>query len=311
MGRSSAWLLAAASTLALVNCADDAQTASLTADLVELNVESGEAVRLTANIAEPTAVVVTFDCGRPQHPDDTRALIKVSGEAFPVAEALEGQARADHWSWAGELPAGQHEITVENVGNTPAACRINMVPQAVEDGDDAVCTSWSTHRSMIDTATHIPVGNLEYGEWEDLPASGNHWGAWAMWNRVYEAPVLRGFYLHNLEHGGLVLSYGCESADESPACADAEAQLVELASKFGQNRILVTPDPNQPEMFSVRAWRWAFSGDCLNEDAALEFMTDHFRQGREDIEAGPLQEFDPTSTENVPCEILMAAPDSC
>jgi hypothetical protein len=132
-----------------------------------------------------------------------------------------------------------------------------------------------------------------------------------MWNRVYDAPVLRGFYLHNLEHGGIMLSYKCESADESEECAAAEQRLIDLAAEFGQNRIFISPDPDQPEMFAVRAWRWAFSSDCLNKEAALDFMQGHFRQGREDIEAGPLQEFDPTSSENIPCEILMAAPDGC
>ena len=84
---------------------------------------------------------------------------------------------------------------------------------------DAVCADWTVHRSVIGHATHLPVGDTDYGTWEDLPASGNHWGAWAAWGTVYEAPVLRGFYLHNLEHGGLILSYGCESADESEDCA--------------------------------------------------------------------------------------------
>ena len=40
-------------------------------------------------------------------------------------------------------------------------------------------------------------------------------------------------------------------------------------------------------------------------------MKEHFRQGREDIDADPLLPFDPTTTEDVPCENLMAAPDSC
>jgi hypothetical protein len=230
-----------------------------------------------------------------------------------VAEALEGTARADFWEWAGVLPAGEHQITITNQGNRAASCRIDMVAQpatSAEDGED-VCSSWSTHRSRIDTATHLPVGNAEYGEWESMPASGNHWGAWAKWGQVYAAPVLRGFYLHNLEHGGLMLSYGCASADESEECAAAEQQLIELVEEFGEGRVFITPDPDQPEMFSVRGWRWAMSSDCLNGDAALDFMKAHYRQGREDIDGNPPLDFDPTTTENVPCEVLMAAPDGC
>ena len=40
-------------------------------------------------------------------------------------------------------------------------------------------------------------------------------------------------------------------------------------------------------------------------------MQGHHRMGREDIDADPPIPFDPTTTENVPCENLMAAPDSC
>lgn len=308
---SSLVLMAAA----VVNCGDDTQIGALSEDLVELSIESGESVTLTATMQEAANVIVSLDCGVPQNVDAASALIAVTGDSFALTDSLAGAIRADYWEWAGELSAGQHPITITNAGNRAASCRIDMVLQPPADdeasADDEVCSAWSVHRSLIDTATHIPVGNEEYGDWESLPASGNHWGAWAMWGRVYPAPVLRGFYLHNLEHGGLVLSYGCASADESEACAAAEAELTELANTFGQGRILVTPDPNQPEMFSVRGWRWAFSSDCLNADAALAFMKAHYRQGREDIDADPPIEFDPTTTEGVPCENLMAAPDSC
>jgi hypothetical protein len=128
---------------------------------------------------------------------------------------------------------------------------------------------------------------------------------------AYPKPVLRGFYMHNLEHGGAVLSYGCESADESAACADAEAALIKLANEFGQNRVIVTPDPDQPTLYAVRTWRWAYAADCFDHDSALEFLGEHFRNGREDIDADPPVPFDPTTTEDVPCEDLMSAPDSC
>ena len=74
--------------------------------------------------------------------------------------------------------------------------------------------------------------------------------------------------------------------------------------------MIITPDPTQPEMFAIRAWRTAFTSSCLDETSAKAFARDHYRHGREDADANPPVPFDPTTT-NVPCEDLMAAPDSC
>jgi hypothetical protein len=114
--------------------------------------------------------------------------------------------------------------------------------------------------------------------------------------------------LHNLEHGGLVFSYKCAN-NSSPQCKAAEAKLVAIASQIGP-RVIVTPDPTQPDMFAIRGWRYGFTSSCLDNASALQFSQAHYRQGREDADANPPIPYDPTTT-NVPCEDLMAAPDSC
>lgn len=291
----------------LASCTAEQDTQTISEDLLELTIAAGDSIELTAAMDAPRAVIVTVDCGVPENPDLTAALVAVSGDSFS-AGALDGATRAGFWRWAGTLPEGEHVLSIDNRGDEQASCQIYM--QAQPDGE-AACTSWTAHRSVVKTAVHLPVGNTDDGEWETLPASGNHWGAWAMWGRVYDKPVLRGFYLHNLEHGGIVLSYRCESADESEACAAAEERVIALANSFGQPRILITPDPDQPTMFAVRAWRSAYASDCLDDGSALSFMKDNYRHGREDIDADPPIEFDPTTTEGVPCENLMAAPDGC
>jgi hypothetical protein len=306
----SLFLLAACGTLmSLNNCVADAEQplGIDTQDVLELSVGAGETMALQTSLPSDMAVVITVDCKVPTNVDAAGAVIAVDAETLLQSSDLDGVGRAAYWQWAGVMSAGAHKINVSNVGNESASCAVSMQAQS----DETSCTERTVHRSVIGTATHLPVGNESYGEWEAFPASGNHWGAWATWNTVYDKPVLRGFYLHNLEHGGLVLSYGCSSADESAACQEAETALRELADKFGQTRILITPDPNQPTMFAVRGWRLAYASDCLDEASALDFMNDHFRRGREDINGDPPLQFDPTTTENVPCEVLMAAPDGC
>jgi hypothetical protein len=64
------------------------------------------------------------------------------------------------------------------------------------------------------------------------------------------------------------------------------------------------------DRFVVSVRRWIYASDCVDDGVALDFMEKHFRHGREDIDADPPLPFDPSTT-NVPCQNLMAAPDSC
>src|SRR5205085_10907351 len=100
------------------------------------------------------------------------------------------------------------------------------------------------------------------------------------------------------------------SSNTSRECKDAQDKLVAFANGAGLSRVIITPDPSQPEMFAIRGWRWLYSSACLDDASAKSFAQKHIRQGREDIDADPPIPFDPTTT-NVPCQDLMAAPDSC
>jgi hypothetical protein len=291
---------------ALTGCSDATATAIAESEIVELVIESGETRPLDVDLDEDIDVTLTVECSLPSHPDLDGGLVSVDAPTLDAPEVFDGAVRSGYWQWAGTMGAGDNRLSVFNAGNDSTLCNIDLRKQSGSDE----CNSWTVHRSRIRGAAHLPVGDLENGEWEALPASGNHWGAWPMWAQVYEAPVLRGFLLHGLEHGGAVLSYRCESSDESEECSEAAAQLVELANESGQHRLFVTPDPSQPTMFAVRTWRWAYASDCLNRESALGFVNDHIRHGREDIDGDPPIAFDPT-TEDVPCENLMAAPDSC
>src|SRR6202042_881476 len=42
------------------------------------------------------------------------------------------------------------------------------------------------------------------------PSSGDHYPIWAAY-KTYAAPIPEGFFVHNLEHGTIVLTYNCPS----------------------------------------------------------------------------------------------------
>lgn len=246
-------------------------------------------------------LTVTVDCHPPANPDDPGTVFKLS--ASTLGTSASDAPRAGFWSRTGPVPVGSHVMTFTNL-TAPTSCTIRtaVVPTA------ATCRTSLAYRSANTNHTHFKVGTNTSSDWEAFPTSGNHWGAWSQWSKAYPKPVKVGFLLHNLEHGGLVFSYKCAS-DQGAGCAAARDKLVAIAQTIGP-RVIITPDPTQPEMFAIRARRTAFTSSCLDETSAKAFARDHYRHGREDADANPPVPFDPTTT-NVPCEDLMAAPDSC
>lgn len=256
-------------------------------------------VTFTINATKATTSALIVDCHPPANPDLVGPAFKVSAPSLGIASP---EPRAGYFSRAGAIPAGKHVLTFTGVGG-PATCSVRTTAVS------RTCHEWTETRSVNTNHTHYAVGSDTSKDWEAFPASGNHWGAWAKWTTVYDRPVKRGYLLHNLEHGGLVFSYKCASASAS-GCAALRDQMVGLANAFGQGRVIVTPDPTQPTKFAVRGWRAAYTADCLDETSALAFAKAHYRHGREDEDSNPPIPFDPTGT-NVPCQDLMAAPDSC
>jgi hypothetical protein len=106
----------------------------------------------------------------------------------------------------------------------------------------------------LEPAIHVPEGSdITYQA--NPPASGPHYFPTAEWD-VYAQPVPRGNWVHNLEHGGIVLSYNCPDG-----CADDVASFVALRAerkpdRFGLVRVIVTPDPLMPRRLAALAWGW-------------------------------------------------------
>jgi hypothetical protein len=299
--------------LSLVACAADTQDDQANPDEspeMEASELSSRTIRLspgqTSNftLRQTNAgdVALTVDCRPPADPDDPGPVFKLSAPTLGTSPS--DPARAGFWSRTGAVPAGSHVLSFTNLAG-PATCTIRAaaVPTA------ATCRSSLSFRSPNTDHTHVKVGvTSNQAGWESFPTSGNHWGAWSKWTTVYPKAIQRGYMLHNLEHGGLVFSYKC-SDNTSAACKDAQDKLVAIAQQIGP-RVIVTPDPTQPDMFAIRGWRYGYTSSCLDDASALKFSQAHYRQGREDADANPPIPFDPTGT-NVPCQDLMAAPDSC
>lgn len=122
------------------------------------------------------------------------------------------------------------------------------------------------------------------------PASGPHFPAWARWG-AWPA-VERGYWLHNLEHGGVALLYRCPSG----ACEPVRDALVTAAGMIPADRAC-TPTPSAPARVRVvvtvdneitspvaaAAWAWLYRADCVDGPSLQRFYTDHAGRAPEDF----------------------------
>ena len=119
------------------------------------------------------------------------------------------------------------------------------------------------------------------------PSSGNHYGAPTQ-HKSYATPVPRGFWVHNLEHGGIVFSYNCPggcAAELAAAQAVIDAAPVDptCAAAGTLRRVLMTPDPHLDVRFAASAWGFTLRATCFDPQAFGAFLAAHYRMGPEDV----------------------------
>lgn len=136
-------------------------------------------------------------------------------------------------------------------------------------------------------ALHVPIGSSI--EWDsNPPSSGSHYPIWAAY-QAYTSPVPRGYYVHDEEHGGVILLYQCDDA----ACPEVAAALQSvsdtipddpLCAAAGQGvrvRTIITPDPLIDVPIAAAAWGWVYRAQCLDLPTLTAFAQQHYAQGPE------------------------------
>jgi Protein of unknown function (DUF3105) len=143
---------------------------------------------------------------------------------------------------------------------------------------------------------HVPVGSdVVYNS--NPPASGPHYPIWAAFQE-FAAPVPRPYYVHDLEHGAIVLLYKCDaSGATSPTCDEIQQALRETMSSLpddpvctAQNgpagparRTVMSPDPQLDVAIAAVAWGWVYKASCIDLASLKKFASDHYNQGTENI----------------------------
>lgn len=138
----------------------------------------------------------------------------------------------------------------------------------------------------IAESPHVPV--CSFIAWDtNPPSSGPHYPVWAAYTN-YDYLIPRGFWVHCLEHGGVVLSYNCPGPSgcaSEIAAAEAMIAALPVDPLCGEvaplRRVVLVPDPLLDVKWAASAWGWTLKASCFEAGVFSEFYLDHFGQGPE------------------------------
>lgn len=114
------------------------------------------------------------------------------------------------------------------------------------------------------------------------PASGPHYPVWLRYE-AYDTAMARGYWVHNLEHGAVVMLY---RPDAPVAVIEAMKQTYRALPNdpaCGHARAVITPDPLLSTPVAVVAADFALSGSCVSSNAILGFVSAHRNHAPEQI----------------------------
>lgn len=167
----------------------------------------------------------------------------------------------------------------------PAACGADDGPALVDGGDasdEAVdvageltattacgaCGGKCTEEAWIYAKTWHEKGPIHYVE--SPPSGGIHHLCWWNWGS-YTKPVPPERFVHNLEHGGLVLTYDCKDGcpaevTQLQAAADAWKATATKETKTTREA-LVLPYAGAAARFVALCWQHRLLLDCVDDSA--------------------------------------------
>ena len=135
----------------------------------------------------------------------------------------------------------------------------------------------------VEGADHVTEGS-EIAYKNRPPSSGNHYPAWSQTFGVMEGGLPPGTWVHNLEHGAVVILYNCPTG-----CPDVVQQLKDLYpnlpkgrnSKGGQPRVLILPYTDMDPRIAAVAWGWELDLDTVDADQLTRFVESRIDRGPE------------------------------
>jgi hypothetical protein len=116
------------------------------------------------------------------------------------------------------------------------------------------------------------------------PSSGTHYPTWVQTYGLLDPAPPTGNWVHNLEHGAVVILYNCPEG-----CPEIVKQLGELypTLPLGPNargaraRVLIVPYTEMDAKVAAVSWGWLLEQPELNTDELRKFVEQHMDRGPE------------------------------
>ena len=123
---------------------------------------------------------------------------------------------------------------------------------------------------------HIAQGSTDHPPYNsNPPTSGWHWPQPANWG-AYDSTIPDEQLIHNLEHGGIWISYKPGMVDQ-----DTVNKLKDFANRYPL--IIVEPREANTSAISLAAWTRLQNLDAYDERAILEFIDAFHNEGPEKV----------------------------
>lgn len=126
----------------------------------------------------------------------------------------------------------------------------------------------------IEGRTHVPEGTKVDYHNSNPPTSGNHWPRPAEWG-IYDKPLPDEVLVHNLEHGGIWISY--KDVDE-----ETKSKIKSIAEKYPR-AVIVTPRPENDAKISIASWGRLIKMDSLDEGLVERFIRSNINKAPEPL----------------------------
>ncbi|MCK6593250.1 MAG: DUF3105 domain-containing protein [Polyangiaceae bacterium] len=162
-----------------------------------------------------------------------------------------------------------------------------LTPEGEPLPGETECSVVMTTGIAVSPAVHLPFcTTVEYAT--NPPSGGDHWGQWAAF-KEYSTALRRELYVHDMEHGAVVLAYRCET--ECPEVVQtlrdvvAEATSDPLCVQLGgpPARLIITPDPLLDTPIAAAAWGATYTATCIDKASLAAFVAKAYGKGPENL----------------------------
>lgn len=124
-------------------------------------------------------------------------------------------------------------------------------------------------------ALHIAIGQEHEPYNSNPPTSGPHYAAPAKWG-IYDTPLPDEQLIHNLEHGGIWISYR-DAGD-----AELIAKLKDIAEDY-TIKVIMAPRPENDSPMALAAWTRLLKLDTFDEKQIKAFIKAFINKGPEQV----------------------------